>query len=151
MFQLKLWLLMAALSVVSAINICMIMVGAITPFRIVMFFNVAVMLLEMLHWFFCWQYYKSSIEIKILLGLKVGDISKISRKMRIIDTLVITLLILTTAAEMVFYIVEESNGGGGKAILEHFYVLGIIPNLFGTLCTVVLCIALFRIRKTIQS
>jgi high-affinity Fe2+/Pb2+ permease len=74
MFLLELWLLLTAFSVVSAINICMIMIGAITPFRIVMFFNVAVMLLEMLHWFFCWQYYKSSIEIKILMGLRVGDI-----------------------------------------------------------------------------
>ena len=116
-----------------------------------MFFNVGVMIDEMMHWLFCWQYYKSSIEIKILLGLKVGDTVKISRKMRLINQIVIALLILTTAAEIVFYIIVELNGGGAKMVIKYFYLLGVIPNLFGTLCTVVLCKALIRIKKTIQS
>lgn len=142
---------MAAFYVGFSVNMFMVMLGAITAFRIVMFFNLGVMLNEMLHWLFCWQYYKSSIEIKILLGLKVGDTGKISRKMKFINRIVIALLILTTAAEIVFYIIVELNGGGGKTIIKYFYLLGIIPNLFGTICTVVLCIALIRIKKTIQS
>ena len=65
---------MTAFTFIGAVNIIVIMSGAITPFRIVMIFNVSVVFNELLHWIFCWQYYKSSIEIKILLGLKVGNI-----------------------------------------------------------------------------
>ena len=142
---------MAAFYAECFVCICMIMLGYITAFRIVMFFSIGAMLNEMLHWLFCWQYYKSSIEIKILLGLKVGDLAKLSRKMKVIERIVIALLILTTAAEIVFYIIVELNGGGGKTIIKYVYLLGIIPNLFGTICTVVLCLALIRIKKTIQS
>jgi len=142
---------MAAFYLGFSVNMCMIVLGANTPFRIVIFFNLGVMLNEMLHWLFCWQYYKSSIEIKILLGLKVGDLAKLSRKMKVINSIVIALLILTTAVEIVFYIIVELNSGGGKTIIKYFYLLGIIPNLFGTICTVVLGLALLRIKKTIQS
>lgn len=142
---------MAAFTLVGLVNIILIMAGVITPFRIVMIFNVSVLTNELLHWIFCWQYYKSSIEIRILLGLKVGDVQKTSKKLNGINILVISLLILTTLAEMGFFVVEQVSGGGGKRILKHFYILGIIPNLFGTLCTVVLCLALIRISRTIKS
>ena len=66
---------MTAFTLVGVVNIIMIMEGYMTPFRLVMVFNVSMVFNELLHWIFCWQYYKSSIEIKILLGLKVGNIS----------------------------------------------------------------------------
>lgn len=62
----------------------------------------------------------------------------------------IVLLTAITGAEVSFFVVEWRNGGG-IFLLKHFYMLGIVPNLFGTLCTIVLFLALLRIRKTIRS
>lgn len=71
--------------------------------------------------------------------------------MKVINYIVIALLLLITVAEMVFFTVLELNDKGGMAMLKYFYLLAIVPNLFGTICTVVLCIALLRIRETIKS
>ena len=84
-----------------------------TPFRLVMVFNVSMVFNELLHWIFCWQYYKSSIEIKILLGLKVGNITQVSNKLKRINILVISLLIMITLAEMLFFVLEQVGGGSG--------------------------------------
>lgn len=53
-FILKLWLLMVAFAVIAVVNTIMSLSGCLTPFSLVLMFDVSTMILELLHWIFCW-------------------------------------------------------------------------------------------------
>jgi len=95
---------MTLFTLTGVVNIIIIVTGNLTYISLILVFLPSVMFLELIHWVFSWQYYKSSIDIQILLGVKTGNVQKNVKKYNRINTLVIGCIVLVILVELIYFI-----------------------------------------------